>query len=55
MGCLGGCYRHVVRAEGPGTADTPIYEPNLQDDPDAKAAAQPKKVSSQTVPTKKAP
>lgn len=26
-----GCYRRVVRAEGPGTQDVTTYEPNLKD------------------------
>jgi len=28
-----GCYRHVVRAEGPGASMYDIEEPNLPDDP----------------------
>ncbi len=28
-----GCYRHVVRAEGPGASVYDIEEPNLPDDP----------------------
>ncbi len=28
----GGCYRHVVSAEGPGTEALDVYEPALGDD-----------------------
>jgi len=28
---LTGCYRRVIRAEGPGTQDVTTYEPNLKD------------------------
>jgi len=49
---LGGCYRHVVKASGPGSDRTPLYQPNVAD-PDDRAPTK-KTVPSKTVPTKKA-
>jgi hypothetical protein len=49
---LGGCYRHVVRAEGPGTETYKVYPPNLQDEEDP--ASEEEEAKTKTVPSKKA-
>ena len=51
----GGCYHHVVRAEGapPGRYD--IYQPNVTDDSDATPRVIDKSTATQLKPSKKAP
>ena len=55
VACAGGCYRHVVKASGPGTNTMPVYEPNLSDDAvSTPGPAINKSVPTKTVPTKRA-
>jgi hypothetical protein len=49
---MGGCYRHVVSASGPGTETTQVYKPNVPAQQDQPASS--KNVPSKTVPTKQA-
>lgn len=37
---VSGCYRHVVRAEGVGTDQMTIHEPNLEEPADRSSAEQ---------------
>jgi hypothetical protein len=46
---LAGCYKHIVRAEGAGSGQYDIYEPNMKDEAVQDAA------KSKTAPSKKAP
>ena len=49
----GGCYRHVVRAEGPGTETYKVYPPNLPEEEDASSEEE--ETKTKTVPSKKTP
>jgi hypothetical protein len=53
--CAGGCYRHVVRAEGAPPGRYEIYEPNLTDDTSAPPRVIDKTTTTPLKPSKNAP
>lgn len=50
LGALGGCYRRVVRATGPGAGSYETYEPNIGEDESVWSQPKPKVIERDPMP-----